>query len=309
MAMTCRQQPPANNEQPAFTLIELLVVIAVIAVLVAILVPCLGRAREAGRRAACMGHMHQVQLAWHLYAVDHGDHIVNGQPFPAIGSPTKIPNCGGPWLCNSAANGYATAAAAQTAMRTGALAPYIGDVRAYFCPARYRHFVSTAADSHSQQWLSSYAILPSMNVYAPEQWLDYDRDFRARNAVGRTVLYVRKISELVDPGPSARAVFIDMGQGSGLDSGLGGNLLAAGSWHPGDPHNFIWGAPIHHASGTCLSSADGHAEHWRWSEPETIAMARSQANETAVSPAYPKPDGPDFVRLFMAIWGKWPASR
>jgi len=50
-----------------FTLIELLVVIAVIAVLMAILMPALNRAREQGKRACCLSNLKQLQLAWTMY--------------------------------------------------------------------------------------------------------------------------------------------------------------------------------------------------------------------------------------------------
>lgn len=51
----------------AFTLIELLVVIAVIAVLLAILMPSLNRAREQGKRAVCLQNNKTLLLAWTLY--------------------------------------------------------------------------------------------------------------------------------------------------------------------------------------------------------------------------------------------------
>ena len=51
----------------AFTLIELLVVIAVIAVLMGILMPALNRARDMGRRAACMSNMRVVGMGLHMY--------------------------------------------------------------------------------------------------------------------------------------------------------------------------------------------------------------------------------------------------
>ena len=62
-----------------FTLIELLVVIAIIAILMAILMPSLNRAREQGKRAACLSNLKQLTLAWIAYAGDNDDRIVNGE--------------------------------------------------------------------------------------------------------------------------------------------------------------------------------------------------------------------------------------
>src|SRR5512147_3052294 len=55
-----------------FTLIELLVVIAVIALLMAILLPALGRAREQGKGTRCLSNLKQIGIAMHAYAADYG---------------------------------------------------------------------------------------------------------------------------------------------------------------------------------------------------------------------------------------------
>ena len=60
----------ANIQINAFTLIELLVVIAIIAILAALLMPVLGRAKEAGRRIACLSNMRQLSLASQMFAND-----------------------------------------------------------------------------------------------------------------------------------------------------------------------------------------------------------------------------------------------
>ncbi len=59
----------------AFTLIELLVVVSIITLLIAILLPSLGRAREQAREAACLSNMKQLAAGTTLYMSDHGDRL------------------------------------------------------------------------------------------------------------------------------------------------------------------------------------------------------------------------------------------
>ena len=59
--------------RPAFTLIELLVVIAIIAILAAMLMPALTRAKMAGKRIACLNNLHELGLSTKIYTSDYGD--------------------------------------------------------------------------------------------------------------------------------------------------------------------------------------------------------------------------------------------
>ena len=117
-----------------FTLIELLVVIAIIALLMAILMPALHRAREQGKRAVCLSNVKQLTIAWILYADENDDKIVDGWT-------GRKDSWAGP------VNESDDPDSQIKALKTGLLFPYSKKVELYRCLAGYPGEMLTYATS------------------------------------------------------------------------------------------------------------------------------------------------------------------
>jgi len=87
-----------NRKNEGFTLIELLVVIAIIALLMAILLPALNRAREQGKRAVCFNNLRQLTAAWQMYAEENDGKIPASDIYYShLASCSTTQSCGPGW--------------------------------------------------------------------------------------------------------------------------------------------------------------------------------------------------------------------
>ena len=160
-----------------FTLIELLVVIAIIAVLMAILMPALNRAREQGKRASCLSNVKQMGLAWIMYADDNDGKIVSGNT--STGGHNKDGTCWVYWPGRDASE-----ESQIEGIKTGLLFPYCPSLKLYKCPTGVRGEVVT------------YAIVDAMN--------GHDAIPGAEGQILKSRQQIRR--------PGERAVFVDEGR-------------------------------------------------------------------------------------------------
>src|SRR5215475_8190337 len=111
----------------AFTLIELLVVIAIIAILAALLLPALARAKAKGRQIACLNNLRQLQVGWIVYIDEHNNRL-----------PENRGGLGGPFYAsppNSWIIGNAVKDGDPRTLENGSLFTYTRSRAIYRCPS------------------------------------------------------------------------------------------------------------------------------------------------------------------------------
>ncbi len=232
--------PPLPRKN-GFTLIELLVVIAIIAILAGMLLPALSKAKTKAQGIMCLNNGKQMTLAWRMYIDDNAD---------------KVPQSFGP---NAWVQGDLNFDGANRSnwdierdIKKSVLWPYCGaSAGIWKCPAD-KSMVKYQGVSY-----------PRIRSIAMNAWFDStDVD-----GFGPGYRIYKKLSDLVDPGPTMTWVFLDEREDSIND----GEMVVGMTGYPDQPSQWKivdYPASYHNRAGG-FSFADSHSEIKKWQDGRT----------------------------------------
>jgi prepilin-type N-terminal cleavage/methylation domain-containing protein/prepilin-type processing-associated H-X9-DG protein len=253
-----------RRREVGFTLVELLVVIAILAILAAMLLPALTRAKIEAQAVNCESNMKQLMVAFKIYTDDHNGTFI---PNTYMGNDGWVRG----WLDFNGANPDNWDRDSLLDPQRAVLGPYTKNPGIYECPADWstvdrpglgtvRRIRSVSLSQSIGTWSDGHS--PTWGV-----WLDSAGGINGANPGGKWRVYGKE-TDCVLPGPSMLWVFIDEHPASINDGAFALRMPdnSAGTQGQGWAD---WPAGFHGDTGS-LAFMDGHAELHRWRDPSSL---------------------------------------
>ena len=255
----------------AFTLIELLVVIAIIAILAAMLLPALSKAKRRAMGISCMSNSKQLVTGFIMWTHDNDDRCLYSW---SGADPNGTPAWCDGWM------GSPPDAINEALIRNSPTFTYLSSLQVFRCPSDRSAFFLQGKSN------------PRIRSYSQNGFIGYAGGYTAPNSP--PFKSVVKMGDLTRPGPSDVYIFLDEHENSINDSHFlpFKDLKAFG--------NQAWlDTPSgRHGNGTGFAFADGHAEVHRWSDSNVEKIAYGANNTPTWQPGIVGQPGPrDFAWL------------